>query len=228
MAVWPEPDLPRTSTGKVKRKTVAAWVAGTQAAIDGRTANAYSGNSADGDWLLALIAATTGETPSVESGDDVRSVRTCIWTAWGVCSLQQLWKNGWGHCRRPMRWTRCGHLASCRRLVGGEKDGAPDRGSGSERGDRETADSKQKRRDQGQGSGARAGHRRNDKSGILRVNAVEETITAKYIYPRWPWWAPVRWIRAAVPGGSGTTTGVVPCESARLWVAAHSTLRNQC
>ncbi|MGB0073515.1 MAG: class I adenylate-forming enzyme family protein, partial [Terracidiphilus sp.] len=30
--LWPEPDLPRTSTGKVKRKPVAAWLARTQAA----------------------------------------------------------------------------------------------------------------------------------------------------------------------------------------------------
>ena len=30
--LWPEPDLPRTSTGKVRRKPVAAWLARIQAA----------------------------------------------------------------------------------------------------------------------------------------------------------------------------------------------------
>ncbi len=31
--LWPEPDLPRTSTGKVRRKAVAAWLAEIQAAV---------------------------------------------------------------------------------------------------------------------------------------------------------------------------------------------------
>src|SRR5208282_867095 len=37
--LWPEPDLPRTSTGKVRRKEVAEWLAGIQAAA----ANTSSG-----------------------------------------------------------------------------------------------------------------------------------------------------------------------------------------
>ncbi len=40
--LWPEPDLPRTSTGKVKRKPVAAWLARIQAT--GGTASNGSGN----------------------------------------------------------------------------------------------------------------------------------------------------------------------------------------
>ena len=67
--LWPEPDLPRTSTGKVRRKAVAAWLAGIQAAgstaFTGDTAaagaNAFGASS---DWLLALIAQITGEAPA--------------------------------------------------------------------------------------------------------------------------------------------------------------------
>ena len=64
--LWPEPDLPRTSTGKVRRKPVAEWLARIQTAA----ATASSGKAApngdhafgpSSDWLLALIAQVTGE-----------------------------------------------------------------------------------------------------------------------------------------------------------------------
>ena len=71
--LWPEPDLPRTSTGKVKRKAVAAWLASIQAA-SGTSENATARASAFGasaDWLLALIASISGETPP-GVGDELR------------------------------------------------------------------------------------------------------------------------------------------------------------
>lgn len=53
--LWPEPDLPRTSTGKVKRAVITAWLAS-------RNATAGEASSfASEDWLLALIARITGE-----------------------------------------------------------------------------------------------------------------------------------------------------------------------
>ena len=74
--LWPEPDLPRTSTGKVRRKPVAEWLARIQTAA----ATASSGKAApngdhafgpSSDWLLALIAQVTGEAlPGV--GDELR------------------------------------------------------------------------------------------------------------------------------------------------------------
>ena len=63
--VWPEPDLPRTSTGKVRRKAVAEWVA--------EHADAPRTNGAGarvGDWLYALVAEIAGERPT--GGDDLR------------------------------------------------------------------------------------------------------------------------------------------------------------
>jgi long-chain acyl-CoA synthetase len=197
-AVWPEPDLPRTSTGKVKRKTVAAWVAGTQAAIDGRTANAYSGNSADGDWLLALIAATTGETPSVESGDDVRLSEDLHLDSLGRVQLAAALEERLGALPEAHALDEVRTLGELRRLVGGEKDGAP--GSGIK--DQKEATGKQRIANRSERSGGRDQVPEPDIAETTRVefsgvNAVEETITAKYIYPRWPWWAPVRWIRAA-------------------------------
>ncbi len=66
--LWPEPDLPRTSTGKVKRKAVAAWLADIQAAAT-KPWSAASG--AQADWLLSLIEHITGEaSPGI--GDELR------------------------------------------------------------------------------------------------------------------------------------------------------------
>ena len=74
--LWPEPDLPRTSTGKVRRKPVAAWLARTLAAspANGNGSHHANGNGAFGpssDWLLALIAQITGEAPP-GVGDELR------------------------------------------------------------------------------------------------------------------------------------------------------------
>jgi long-chain acyl-CoA synthetase len=68
--LWPEPDLPRTSTGKVRRTAVSTWLAQTQVAANGSRTSATMSTSS-GDWLLTLIAEITGETPS-SSEDTLR------------------------------------------------------------------------------------------------------------------------------------------------------------
>ncbi len=69
--VWPDPDLPRTSTGKVRRKAVAAWVAGRSTEIAASANGAGPGpNAPDADWLYALVAEIAGERPT--GGDDLR------------------------------------------------------------------------------------------------------------------------------------------------------------
>ena len=72
--LWPEPDLPRTSTGKVRRKAVAEWLArmqaaGTQTGTPNPAGAAVFGASAD--WLLVLIAQISGEAPT-SVGDELR------------------------------------------------------------------------------------------------------------------------------------------------------------
>jgi len=74
--LWPEPDMPRTPTGKVRRKVVAAWLAGIQSAAEKPWTRgaAGAGNGSFGarsDWLLALIAQITGEAPP-GVGDELR------------------------------------------------------------------------------------------------------------------------------------------------------------
>ena len=60
--VWPEPDLPRTSTGKVRRKAVAEWVR-DQTAQTRATSADTAANLHGGDWLLALVEEIAGERP---------------------------------------------------------------------------------------------------------------------------------------------------------------------
>jgi long-chain acyl-CoA synthetase len=69
--VWPEPDLPRTSTGKVKRKAVAEWLKQRQPAGNGKMPAGAETQGAAQDWLLRLIAQVTGEQPE-QVGDEAR------------------------------------------------------------------------------------------------------------------------------------------------------------
>ena len=68
--LFPEPDLPRTSTGKVRRKAVESWLTGSQAASNGarRPVEAFNSHA---DWLLTLIAQITGEKPQ-GNGSEMR------------------------------------------------------------------------------------------------------------------------------------------------------------
>lgn len=58
-ALWPEPDLPRTSTGKVQRRRVSLWLQehGHGKATDLETITSQ-------DWLITLIRSITGEDPA--------------------------------------------------------------------------------------------------------------------------------------------------------------------
>ena len=65
--VWPEPDLPRTSTGKVRRKAVALWAA-SHGPRNGKPQKPSA--SERGDWLRTLVSEVAGERPA--GGDELR------------------------------------------------------------------------------------------------------------------------------------------------------------
>ncbi len=71
--LWPEPDLPRTSTGKVRRKAVADWVAANHAKVAEANSANGAGKTQGKDWLLLLIEQATGETPE-DTADSARLV----------------------------------------------------------------------------------------------------------------------------------------------------------
>jgi long-chain acyl-CoA synthetase len=61
--VWPELDLPRTSTGKIQRRKITEW-------INAQRTDARAGDD-ESDPLLALILSITGARPE-KSSDDAR------------------------------------------------------------------------------------------------------------------------------------------------------------
>jgi long-chain acyl-CoA synthetase len=65
-ALWPDPDLPRTSTGKVQRRRISAWLQETGL---GRTNDLET--VSDQDWLTGLIRSITSEEPA-RSDDEAR------------------------------------------------------------------------------------------------------------------------------------------------------------
>ena len=78
--VWPEPDLPRTSTGKVKRAAVAEWVAGRR--VRARWGGEEWGLVTGGDCGGYGGAGARGHLEAKSFG----CRRICVWIAWGGCS----------------------------------------------------------------------------------------------------------------------------------------------
>lgn len=62
--LWPGADLPRTSTGKVQRRRVAAWAA--------EQADAFTATATQADPLLALITEITGRRPNAGISEEAR------------------------------------------------------------------------------------------------------------------------------------------------------------
>ncbi len=133
--LWPEPDLPRTSTGKVRRKPVAAWLARIQAAA-ATTSNGAPGTAAgnfgpSSDWLLALIAQITGEAhPGV--GDELRLTEDLHLDSLGRVQLSAAIEERLGIVEGSGLLEEVQTLGELRRLVGEEAGNKGTRGQGNE------------------------------------------------------------------------------------------------
>jgi long-chain acyl-CoA synthetase len=171
--LWPEPDLPRTSTGKVRRKPVAAWLARIQAAAAttssgaaGETDGAFGPSS---DWLLALIAQITGEAhPGV--GDELHLTEDLHLDSLGRVQLSAAIEERLGIVEGNGLLEDVHTLGELRRLVG--------EGQGREKTGTEGLGT----RDQGLGI-------REQGTGITPAPRVH------FVYPEWPWWKPFQWMR---------------------------------
>ncbi len=206
--LWPEPDLPRTSTGKVRRKAVAAWLAEVQAAAAG-DAGAKADLTAGGDWLLALIGEIAGETPP-GVGDELRLAEDLHLDSLGRVQLAAELGERLGVPPADGALDRAQTLGELRRLVAGEPvleerpeprseqrseqgSGTGDQGSGREEVALPGPTGKGAARvEQPEG---RAGHP--DAGARVEGHVAEEAERSRYIYPHWPWWKPVEWVRTA-------------------------------
>ena len=191
--LWPEPDLPRTSTGKVRRKAVEARLAKMQAAAEGK------GVTAGGDWLLELIAGITGEIPA-GLGDELRLAEDLHLDSLGRVQLAAALEERLGELPDNGAVDRVETLGELRRLAGGEAAGGP------------PAKKTAARSAESAGSGpagneprARAESPAGPAPSQTSEPARRQTTTtpaaaderATYLYPRWPWWRPVTWLRVA-------------------------------
>ncbi|MGA2807672.1 MAG: AMP-binding protein [Terracidiphilus sp.] len=186
--LWPEPDLPRTSTGKVRRTAVAAWLKGIQgaAAVPGAGASSTNGAgafAASADWLLTLIADISGEVPN-GVGDELRLTEDLHLDSLNRVQLAAALEERLGIAPEGELLERAHTLGDLRTLVAGEAEGV------------RTAD--------GITPSAKTVTRREEgKRTELPPTAAgesapgDEPAPGTYIYPHWPWLRPVQWIRTA-------------------------------
>jgi long-chain acyl-CoA synthetase len=193
--LWPEPDLPRTSTGKVRRKAVAEWLAEIQAVASTARAGAAATASADAfgasaDWLLKLIGEITGEAPT-GAGDELRLSEDLQLDSLGRVQLAAAIEERMGMTPESGLLEEVRTLGELRRLVAGEANreraSAPALSPGKERND--GAQELDGERTTATGS-ARTAYG----SGLEAEN---EAAPAKYIYPHWPWLRLFQWLRTA-------------------------------
>ena len=217
--LWPEPDLPRTSTGKVRRKAVAEWLSRIQAANGngsalhngkngaGNNGHGTNGNGskphasktfgASSDWLLHLIAQVSGEMPP-GVGDELRIAEDLHLDSLGRVQLAAAIEERTGISLESHNgsFDRAQTLGDLRRLLDTEPKS---------RENSETKNVHKPSRPTLQSSPARPPVPGPSTSvPPLDAQNSEETgapspikSASENLYPRWPWWFPVRWARTA-------------------------------
>ncbi|HUE23104.1 MAG TPA: AMP-binding protein [Bryobacteraceae bacterium] len=214
--VWPEPDLPRTSTGKIRRKVVAAGLARLQAAAG---SNGYhrngngdgNGNGAkavSSDWLLTLIAQIAGETP-LGGGDELHLTEDLHLDSLGRVQLAAAIEERTGISAENRLWDQVQTVGDLRRLLASDPEPAQSvttprapsfpRPSGERAGDREPQPGLAR---QATDAASSAPKFRGEKTEKAAENYADFVLPApppqgSYVYPHWPWWLPFRWLRAA-------------------------------
>jgi long-chain acyl-CoA synthetase len=209
--LWPEPDLPRTSTGKVKRKAVAAWLAGIQAAASstGTGDAAMAGSCAFGasaDWLLALIAEISGEAPR-GVGDELRLTEDLQLDSLGRVQLAAALEERLGIVPESELLEQARTLGELRGLVAGEADGArtaSDTDLSAEEQNTGSATAPSLGPKFAQNDNARelakepaAGTRSDGEADAGGLEPESNAAQERYIYPRWPWLRLFQWLRTA-------------------------------
>ena len=208
--LWPEPDLPRTSTGKVKRKAVAEWIRSEHAdGIKGAAANGGtgSGSAARGDWLLGLIAQITGEDAPGD-GDELRLSEDLHLDSLGRAQLNAAVEERLGTAPENGVLEQIQTLGELRRALTGDlqtdSDASESRPESVERAaaaqggiDRTSPESRREP--------APAGHLDNSPASTAGSEAAFPAKSPRtnrgaaerndYVYPRWPWQWPVRLLR---------------------------------
>jgi long-chain acyl-CoA synthetase len=182
--LWPEPDLPRTSTGKVRRKAVAEWLAKIQAAA---TTPGGAANGISTDWLLALIAQIAGDTPP-GIGDELRLTEDLHLDSLGRVQLAAAIEERLGMARESGLLEEVQTLGELRGLLSGEKPGVLTSGTPAAPGLAPEAPEPRVPLVPPLGPG---------RPQTPQTEPQAEPAPAHYLYPHWPWLRPFQWLRSA-------------------------------
>ncbi len=207
--VWPEPDLPRTSTGKVRRKAVAEWVrehsTGAEESAEAGAASVLAGR----DWLLALVAEIAGERPPA-GGDELRLSEDLHLDSLDRVQLAAALEERLADPPTEGAIDQARTLGDLRRLV---KAGVRNQGQGTgDKGlkrampnagvDFPTSKHEEEFDKNREPAGRDAeGIPKTERGQVnepdLEVGAAEGTEKVEYLYPRWPWWGVIQAVRVA-------------------------------
>ncbi|HLI04038.1 MAG TPA: 1-acyl-sn-glycerol-3-phosphate acyltransferase, partial [Terracidiphilus sp.] len=196
--LYPEPDLPRTSTGKVKRKEVAAWLNRVQAASAGNGAGQVTPANfgAQSDWLLALIAQISGETPH-GVGDELRLDEDLHLDSLGRVQLAAAIEQRLGIVSGSGLLEGVQTLGDLRRLIGGEGCEAAAGAALENSGETVQPAAAQSESEPVPPSFAAASQSALADRPQRTVTRPDPASRNKFLYPTWPWWKPMQWIRTA-------------------------------
>jgi len=167
--LWPELDLPRTSTGKVRRPKVTEWVNAQHAENNGSVA----------DPLLALILSITHATPA-NPGDDARLSEDLGLDSLGRVQLQSELEQRLGLTLDDTAIERVVTVGDLRRELGMHAAEAT----------AEIPETEPAAAHSDAGPGVPAEARTAAPAQDVARRTGEEDI-----YPRWPWWGAFRLIR---------------------------------
>jgi long-chain acyl-CoA synthetase len=190
--LWPEPDLPRTSTGKVRRKDIAKWLsnkAGAGVVASGVSANGLL-KAATNDWLLSLITQITGEAPP-ENADNLRLSEDLLLDSLGRAQLAAAIEERLGTAPEAGDGTldRVRTLGDLRRLLGANPEPA-------------LAHSTPRQQSPHAPSFPRSsvemvGDEETQPVSLPEPSQPLPLPPSTYLYPHWPWLFPIRWLRIA-------------------------------
>jgi long-chain acyl-CoA synthetase len=192
--LWPEPDLPRTSTGKVRRKTVAAWLDGVQAAAVGNVPGTAANSSAGGDWLLALLSEIAGEMPP-GAGDDLRLSEDLHLDSLGRVQLEAALEERLGMTPAGGEADQARTLGDLRKVIAG--DAAKGQNGAAATSPAAFANEKRPEEAALSSESAEEAQAKPSQGADPFPNRPQDAARERYIYPHWPWWGPVGWARTA-------------------------------
>jgi long-chain acyl-CoA synthetase len=184
--LWPEPDLPRTSSGKVRRKAVSEWLDTLHAASNGNHTN-KAAFSASSDWLLNLITQISGEAPP-GVGDDLQLSEDLHLDSLGRVQLAAAIEDRLGIATENGLLDQVHTLGELRHLLTTDTEALPSPTTIPISAPKHSIPQSQDPSPQMLGP--------SPQTQDPAVTTAPPT-PGTYIYPHWPWWAPIRAIRSA-------------------------------